>query len=165
MAGPSSLLVVLTPDGFGQALLETDAAGVLLAWRDQRIRLVADRALIVRYLRMMRRLDLSERLLRWWGWWLGSADKTCLVPDAPAALAGAEHYHYLAGAASAPFIVHWPGWQPAATATGGSADIRWVTIRELLLMVTKGANQTGALLDPPGGEPDPTLPASGVFAP
>jgi len=165
MVEPPSLLVVLTPDGLGQALLETDEAGVLLAWRDQRIRLVADRALIVRYLRLLRRLALSEKLLRWWGWWLASEDKTCLVPDPPTALAGTEHYHYLAEAVGARFIVHWPGWEPAATAAGGSADIRWVTIQELLLVVTKGANQTRALLDTPGGEPDPALPASRVPAP
>lgn len=150
MLGPPSLLVVLTPDGFGQALLETDAAGVLLAWRDQGIRLVADRALIVRYLRLLRRLALSERLLRWWGWWLGSADKTFLVPDPPLALAGAEHYGYLAGAAGAPFIVHWPCLGPPGPATGGKGDVRWVTVQELLFMLATRATRTRELSEAPG---------------
>jgi hypothetical protein len=132
MTSPTPVAVVLTPDAFGHALLESDAAEVLVAWRDQQIRLVVDRDLILRYLRLLRQLALPERLLRWWGWWLGSPEKAMILPDAPIASSGAEHYRHLATASGAAFIVHWPGLMPAGLDAGASVNHRWITVQELV---------------------------------
>ena len=131
MAGLSPMLVVLTPDALGHALLESEAVGMVQAWRDRRIRLVVDRTLILRYLRLLRRLALPERLLRWWGWWLGSPEKALILPDPPVGLAGVEHYRHLAVVAGAAAIVYWPGFVPAPPLPGTAEGVRWLTPQEL----------------------------------
>jgi hypothetical protein len=78
------LRVVLTPEAFGRALVDPRAADVLIEWREGRIQPVVSRSLVLRYLRLLHRLGLSERTLRWWGWWLGSPFKVHVVdPDPP----------------------------------------------------------------------------------
>jgi len=144
--------VVLTPDAFGHALLESDAAEVLVAWRDQQIRLVVDRDMIVRYLRLLRQLALPERLLRWWGWWLGSPEKALILPDPPMALGGAEHYRHLAAASGAAFIVHWPGLVPPELDAGASDSPRWITVQELVRGVRSAPPGPAGSAAPPMNE-------------
>lgn len=83
--------VVFAPDLVGRAMFEADAAGVFQLWRECRIRPVVNRALLARYLRVLRVVGLEERLLRHWGWWFttassshyvaGGSDESLSLPD------------------------------------------------------------------------------------
>jgi hypothetical protein len=65
--------VVFAPDLVGRAMFEANAAGVFQLWRQGRLRPVVNRALLARYLRVLRVLGLAEPLLRRWGWWFTAA--------------------------------------------------------------------------------------------
>jgi len=76
LTGPDGVApckVVFAPDLVGRAMFGADAAGVFELWRDGRIRPAVSRALLARYLRVLRALGLEERLLRRWAWWFSSA--------------------------------------------------------------------------------------------
>jgi len=70
---PAPREVVFAPDLVGRAMFEADAAGVFQLWREGRIRPVVNRALLARYLRVLRAVGLEEGLLRRWGWWFTTA--------------------------------------------------------------------------------------------
>lgn len=71
---PAPVLVVL-PSVFGESFFDPSGRELLELWRDNRAVLAVDRGLIVRYLRLLGRLGVSKRSLRWWGWWLTSPQK------------------------------------------------------------------------------------------
>jgi hypothetical protein len=72
-SAPAPREVVFAPDLVGLAMFEANAAGVFQLWRERRIRPVVNRALLARYLRVLRVVGLEERLLLRWGWWFTSA--------------------------------------------------------------------------------------------
>lgn len=75
--------IVVLPDLLGKSFSDPASGRVLELWRDHRIEFAVNRWLVVRYLRLLRRLGTSERVIRWWGWWLTSPAKVCYVDDFP----------------------------------------------------------------------------------
>jgi len=130
-SGP--LKIVLTPEALGEALLDPASRIVLEAWRDQRLQPVVSRSLLLRYFRLLRRLALPERLLRWWGYWLAAAPKVEILHDPPEPGPLAELCVALAGSAQASYVVtaqRAPRVQPPDPAASESP--RWVTVRDLV---------------------------------
>jgi hypothetical protein len=124
------LRVVFSPDALGGASFHPAAAPVRDAWREGRLQPVVCRALILRYLRLLHRLGLPERTVRWWGWWLGSPDKTLLLPDPSGVSAVEVLCEALAGAAGSGCVpVYWR-LGPGET---GRTDSPWITLDDLAL--------------------------------
>jgi hypothetical protein len=128
-----SLKIVLTPDALGEALMDPTSQRLLLAWRDGRLQLVVSRSLLLRYFRLLRRLALPERLLRWWGFWLASPRKVLLVADPPTVDSLPELC--VALSRSAGFVHVVTGQRaPAAPVSDSTAPEAppWVTLPELI---------------------------------
>lgn len=62
-------LVVFTPEFIGQSLVDDTCAAVLVHWRNRVIRPVVCRELLLRYLKLLRQLGLTDRLIQRWAWW------------------------------------------------------------------------------------------------
>lgn len=101
--------VVLTPDLLGWALISEDAAPLFKHWREGTIQPVVNKAWILRCLRLFHRLGLSERLIRYWGWWLGSPPRCLIVAEPGQELGGEALCQYLARESSAAWIVYREG--------------------------------------------------------
>jgi len=130
---PDPLKIVLTPEALGEALLDPASQIVLQAWRDRRLQPVVSRSLLIRYFRLLRRLALPERLLRWWGYWLASAPKVEILHDPPEPGPLTELCLALASSAQATYVVtsqRAPRVQPPGPADSESP--RWVTISDLV---------------------------------
>jgi hypothetical protein len=129
----SPIRIVLTPDAFGLALLHDEEGRVLSLWRDGLIQPVVNRCWLVRCLRLMHRLGLPDRLIRRWGWWLGSAARCHATTDPPSGHSGLELYEHLAQTSSASYIVYGrprnPGI-PGMPVSGSGAS--WISLSELL---------------------------------
>ena len=127
------LKIVLTPEALGEALLDSGSQAILTAWRDGRVQPVVSRSLLIRYFRLLRRLALPERLLRWWGYWLATAPKVQIVNDPPEAASLQQLCSALATQTPAPYIVvSQPGKDEALPTTLDPAAPRQVSVRTLL---------------------------------
>jgi len=91
------------PDAWGEVILERRE--LLLAWREGLIQLAVNRELLVRYMRLMHRLGLSESLLRRWGWWFNSSKKCILARENPTPMNGGQLCKFVAQEAKAGLIV------------------------------------------------------------
>jgi len=133
MPALSPLLVVLAPDLVGRACLDPTASEVLVLWRNGQVRPVLNRSLVVRYLRVLRQLGLSEELVRRWAWWFGSGRKVLLLePDAPGPSV-IELCEMLARAAGAPWIIHAGSAETIPAGDGIDQGVgRWVVVNDFL---------------------------------
>jgi hypothetical protein len=129
MAEAAPLGVVITPDGFGRALLDPRAAGVLAGWRDGQLRPVVNRALVLRYLKLLHRLGVGERGIRWWGWWWGSPEKVVVCDQDQPELSGRELCLALASANRVQWLIH-GGSKDEPRSVGLGEAIRWVSVVE-----------------------------------
>lgn len=126
------LRVVVTPESLGRCLLDPQAQPVLELWRDGHLQPVVCRWLLVRYFRLLHRLALPERLVRWWGWWLSSTTKALVLPDPTPPLRLPELCHRLAVAAEAPYVIgHPPTPHPNDSLTPPAPGPRWISPTEL----------------------------------
>jgi len=100
--------VVLAPDVIGCGFSEAHCGAILNLWRDGRLRPIVNRALLLRYLKLLRGLGLSELMIRRWGWWFSSNAKVLFLPE------------------STP-----PGWNGAALCAGlaRAGEARWILCR------------------------------------
>ncbi len=131
MSVSARVRLVLMPDALGRAIVDPRAAGVLLEWREGRIQPVVTRSLAVRYLRVLHRLGLADRTLRWWGWWFGSPSKVHLVAEEPPETDLDALCFSLARQAGAEWIVH-GRTSEAETAAADLAAVppRWVAVHQ-----------------------------------
>ena len=104
------------PDVFCKSFSDRASYRVLELWRDHRIELAVNRWLVVRYLRLLRRLGASERVVRWWGWWLISPAKVRYLPEFPHLADPFQQCLEIGRQAGVEAIVHansWPSFSPA----------------------------------------------------
>ena len=132
MTSPEPIRVVITPDGLGRAIVDRQAALVLPAWRDGLVLPVVTRAMLLQYLRLLHRLGLAERQVRWWGWWLGSPVKALILTDeSPPPSPGTEAQWWdLARRSGARWVIHGGAAdepRPPSWPTEGSPD--WIAAR------------------------------------
>lgn len=73
--------VVFAPDFLGHALQDPAGLRVLEYWRDGLIRPALNRALLLRYLKLLRQLGLTDKQIRRWGWWFSAPDRVVWVAD------------------------------------------------------------------------------------
>ena len=125
--------VVITPEALGRSLLNPSASPLLDSWRDDQLCPVVCRSLLVRYFRLLHQLALPERLVRWWGWWLGSPVKTLILPDPDSWSTLEELCDRLAVDADASCVVGERGSGGEAVATTPAQEGRqWIPAAELL---------------------------------
>ncbi|MBI4659995.1 MAG: hypothetical protein HY735_14230 [Verrucomicrobia bacterium] len=126
-------IVVLAPDFFADAFMRPAGLAVLQAWREGQIRPVVHRELLIRYFKVFRRLGLSDRLIRWWGWWLTSPDRTRSMEDElPPELSARQLCETLAQSAGAQWVIC-SSFSVAKPAEKPSAlQIEWLTAEEFV---------------------------------
>jgi hypothetical protein len=128
---PGPVKVVLSPDALGEALLDPAGQPLLQAWRDERLQPIVSRLLLVRYFRLLRRLALPERLLRWWAYWLASPTKAQILNDPAEPGSLPCLCEALAASGRASFVItgtrHTPTPTPKVT---DDPSPRWITLPE-----------------------------------
>jgi hypothetical protein len=67
--------VVLAPDVAGGLWLDASCAGVFAAWRNERLKPVVNRDLLVRYARVWRALGLPTEQIRRWSMWFSATSR------------------------------------------------------------------------------------------
>jgi hypothetical protein len=135
MAGTDSapITVVFSPDFLGAALQDARGAQVLYYWRDGLIRPALNRALLLRYLKLLRQLGLSDVQQRRWGWWFSATDRTVWVNDEvelaqPVPVLCAQ----LAQKSKARYIFYSVATTKDRFDSGESANGLWVTAHDFL---------------------------------
>jgi hypothetical protein len=106
MTAPVPSPVVLTLDLLAGSFWDQDCYQVLELWRDGQIRPVVNRPLLIRYIKVLRGLGLSDELARRWGWWFTCPDKVTYqdVENDPSRSL-ADTYFDLAQAAGAKTVI------------------------------------------------------------
>lgn len=130
--------VVFAPDALGWAVLGGEAKALLELWRDGTITPVVNNDWILRYLRLLHRLGLSKRLIRSWGWWVGSAEHCLRVPDCPERMDGMRLCQHLARESSAGWIVCRKSVSSSRIEQPGlSEHTQVIALSELLALIVK----------------------------
>jgi hypothetical protein len=129
--------VVLAPDLLGWAMIHDEAGPLLEYWRDGAIQPVANGAWILRCLRLFRRLGLNERQVRYWGWWLSSTEKCCLMPEPPGPVDGVALCQFLARESSARWVIYraLPANGDAVLPESERGGAAWLSLAEFLRSV------------------------------
>lgn len=103
---PPPQRLVFAPDFLAASFLEPDAAEVLNRWRDGVVQPVVNRQLLLRYMKILHRLDLPPHLIRRWGWWFTAPNRAIWIDlDFPANLTGRQLCCKIAGAGLAECIL------------------------------------------------------------
>lgn len=79
---------MLTPELLGRSLSDAACYTVLGGWRDGRLQPVVNRALMLRYLQLLRALGVPAEQLRRWLWWFNNPDR-CRIVDTDSRTDGA----------------------------------------------------------------------------
>lgn len=74
--------VILTPELVGRSFSQQDCLELLQAWRDGALILVVNRPLLLRYLKLLKRLNVPQEQIRRWLWWFTSPEKAMFVETA-----------------------------------------------------------------------------------
>lgn len=74
--------VILTPELVGRSFVQRDCLELLQAWRDGELILVVNRPLLLRYLKLLKRLNVPQEQIRRWLWWFTSPERTMHVETA-----------------------------------------------------------------------------------
>lgn len=121
--------VVFTPDLLGAAFLDPDCRAMLLLWRDGLLQPVLCRGLLVRYLKTLRALGLTEEILKRWTLWLTAPEKCLYLRESPEVVPGLEQL-CLAAAESggAGCIVS----RNSPTVSNASQTVHWISARAFL---------------------------------
>jgi hypothetical protein len=117
--------IVFHPSALGELLLDPAGHPILCAWRDNQLQPVVSREILLRYLRLFKDLGIPPRTLRWWGWWLGSAEKTLILADPDPLPRLPELCCSLAQTAEAVGVLH-PTNHPPCTADRASQTVTWL---------------------------------------
>ena len=72
---PAPKRMVFAPDVIGGSFFDPDCAHAFQMWRDGVIQPVLNRPLLMRYLKLLRALDLPPLLIRRWAWWFTAPDR------------------------------------------------------------------------------------------
>ena len=127
------LLVVVAPDIVGKGLLAPRCRSVLERWRDGGVRPVVTVALLRVYLRLLRRLGVSDPILLRWLLWFTAEDKSTFLhgsADGPTAL-----FEILCDAAvrgHADVILSSHGPPERAANLGTPNNVRWILVRDFV---------------------------------
>lgn len=120
--------VVLAPNLIGRSFFDSASLRVLELWRDGRIIPVANRDLLLRYLRMLRALGVDSISTRRWLWWFTAAKKTHYLKDL--SLPELNGYQLCSTLAkqSASRCVIWAGNEdnPEPKIRGGIDTVEWI---------------------------------------
>lgn len=130
---------MIQPSALGELILDSAACPVLLAWREGNLQPVVSRALLVRYLRLLKNLGLPSRTARWWGWWLGSAGKTLILNDPEPIPDLSELCAHLAESSDALGVLHRSGLVPP-DAAAVSTEVQWFDPPALLKQLSQIAH-------------------------
>jgi hypothetical protein len=123
--------IVIQPDALGELILNASAHPILHAWRDGQLQPVICRELLLRYFRLLNRLGIPPRTVRWWGWWLGSPEKVLIVHDPEPMLPLDELCNVLAAANQATAVLRRASQKPQLTEEVGETTI-WLTPQALM---------------------------------
>lgn len=128
-------LVVIAPDLLGASLVDAAAGEVLQRWRNGRLRPAVNRALLIRYFKLLRQMGISDVLIRRWGWWFGSDSKALFFSEVmPSPATGMELCEALARASQAVCILcrHRPSPRVRDPDGGDNPAPAWMTAEEWL---------------------------------
>ncbi len=99
--------VIFAPDFLGHALQDPAGLRVLEYWRDGLIQPALNRALLLRYLKLLKQLGLTDEQIRRWGWWFSAPDRVLWIADEEQETAAAANLcAQLASKARARYILH-----------------------------------------------------------
>ncbi|MFT4586931.1 MAG: hypothetical protein ACI9VS_003209 [Candidatus Binatia bacterium] len=130
-------LVVLAPDLLARSFFDPDCFRVLELWRSRRIRPVVNRDLLLRCLKLLRELGLSENLVRRWLWWFTAQTKTLYLADEKAAAeTGRELCSSIAIAANVRCVIC--SDERTRDTAGASASAAWMSATEFTASLESG---------------------------
>ena len=73
--------VVLAPDVIARSFFDPECRAVLDHWRDGAVRIVVTRELLMLYLRLLRKIEIPDTVLRRWLVWFTASDKSVCLEE------------------------------------------------------------------------------------